>query len=102
MHKEKIKHKISLKIRLNFKSDFWDVLNYPFTRFLIGIVLICYCFVFIKAFINHQFHIPLTIISLLCGVFYQSYQIIRNKEKNLNLFNFKPIFECTFIYFYTE
>lgn len=83
MYKEKIKHKISLKKRLNFKSDFWDVLNYPFTRFLISIVLVCYCFVFIKAFINHQFHIPLTIISLLCGVFYQSYQIIRNKEKIL-------------------
>lgn len=58
-------------------------MNYPFTRFLISIVLICYCFVFIKDFINHQFNIPLTIISLLCGVFYQSYQIIKNKEKIL-------------------
>lgn len=68
---------------LTFQSPFWSMFRYKFIIGLCILVFAFYLYIFVVLFQSDQRLIPFTMIALIVGMIYQSYQITKNLEKIL-------------------
>jgi hypothetical protein len=66
-----------------FQSPFWSMFKYKFIQGLSLFVLAYYLYIFVILFQSEQRLIPFTMIALITGMIYQSYQITKNLERIL-------------------
>ena len=66
-----------------FNSSFWTIFQNPFIILLTTIALIFYFYIFYIAFQEEKSLIPLTMVTLISGLIYQSYKVTQSFQKIL-------------------